>query len=392
MLRFNYLPLLLFPCLTWVSAQSSTPKFTAQEIDSKVSIGYGLAIGDMDGDGKQDILLADAREFVWYRNPTWERQVFAKLPGTRDNVCLSTEDIDGDGKIEIAVGANWNPAETTDEAKSGSVHYLVRPKTAGDLWQPVELPHEPTVHRMRWVKFAERGWALVVLPLHGRENRDGAGANGVKIQAYFPGKDPSVAADWKLETINDALHVTHNLDRQPAADGALIIGSKAGAYRWDRFGPGQQLTLKDATDSPLPVTPFPGIGEIRWLGREDLAAIEPFHGNVLAVYQAKDKLHYTRRILDSSLAQGHALGCADLLGTGQPQIVAGWREPNADKQFGVKIYWATGPDRAVWQSAWVDQNGMACEDLKLADLDGDGRLDIIAAGRSTKNLKIYWNR
>jgi hypothetical protein len=35
---------------------------------------------------------------------------------------------------------------------------------------------------------------------------------------------------------------------------------------------------------------------------------------------------------------------------------------------------------------------MACEDLKTGDLDGDGRPEIIAAGRSTKNLKIYWNR
>ena len=27
-----------------------------------------------------------------------------------------------------------------------------------------------------------------------------------------------------------------------------------------------------------------------------------------------------------------------------------------------------------------------------ADLDGDGRLDIVAGGRSTHNVKIYWNR
>jgi hypothetical protein len=34
---------------------------------------------------------------------------------------------------------------------------------------------------------------------------------------------------------------------------------------------------------------------------------------------------------------------------------------------------------------------MACEDLQVADLDGDGHLEIIAAGRRTHNVKIYFN-
>jgi hypothetical protein len=35
---------------------------------------------------------------------------------------------------------------------------------------------------------------------------------------------------------------------------------------------------------------------------------------------------------------------------------------------------------------------MACEDLQIADLNGDGKPDIIASGRSTNNLRIYWNK
>jgi hypothetical protein len=35
---------------------------------------------------------------------------------------------------------------------------------------------------------------------------------------------------------------------------------------------------------------------------------------------------------------------------------------------------------------------IACEDLLPADLDGDGDLDIIASGRATHNVVVYWNQ
>jgi hypothetical protein len=76
-----------------------------------------------------------------------------------------------------------------------------------------------------------------------------------------------------------------------------------------------------------------------------------------------------------------------VLGLERPQIVAGWREPNAAKEFGIRIY---REEAGKWRSDWVcAPNAMACEDLKLADLDGDGRPEIIAAGRATKNVVIY---
>src|SRR5687767_1878365 len=114
------------------------PKFTAQTIDDKVSIGYGLAIGDVDGDKKPDILLADKKQFVWYRNGDWKRFVMIDSLTTSDNVCIAARDLDGDGKVEVAVGAQWNPGETSDSTKSGSVHYLLRPSDPAQRWKAVQ--------------------------------------------------------------------------------------------------------------------------------------------------------------------------------------------------------------------------------------------------------------
>jgi hypothetical protein len=114
------------------------------------------------------------------------------------------------------------------------------------------------------------------------------------------------------------------------------------------------------------------------------------HGTHLTVYGIESDS--ARTVLTEDLAQGHALATGDLLGQGSDQIIVGWREPNAEKKVGLKMFISQGDTAGNWQGYWVDENGMACEDVRLADLDGDGKTDIIAAGRASHNLKIYWNR
>ncbi len=96
-------------------------------------------------------------------------------------------------------------------------------------------------------------------------------------------------------------------------------------------------------------------------------------------------------VLDSNIIEGHAHSAADLLGLGHSQIIAGWRRPNKDGKVGIKLYSKRSRSATEWQDQWIDQNGMACEDLQVMDMNGDGRLDIVASGRATNNLKIYWN-
>ena len=131
-----------------------------------------------------------------------------------------------------------------------------------------------------------------------------------------------------------------------------------------------------------------------------IATISPFHGSRLSVHHATDTSAqagepdptYTKTVLDESLRGGHGIAMADLMGDAGLEIVAGWRLPNADGEVGIKLFHSSSPGGQEWSSLWIDRNGMATEDLRIADLDGDGRADIVAAGRATKNLKVYWNR
>lgn len=369
------------------SIQSSQPKFEAQTIDNNISIGYGLALGDVDGDGKPDILLADKKQFVWYRNGDWKKFVMIQDITEHDNVCIAARDITGDGKVEVAVGAQWNPSETGNAEQSGSVHYLIRPEDPTQPWKAVKLHHEPTVHRMRWARSSEGKYYLVVLPLHGRGNTGGEG-EGVKVLAY---KYPSdVYGQWHTDTLDKNMHLTHNFDIVESKE-----GEKAGLYLAGKEG--IRFTSHHFQTTAGKAEKIPGIerstGEVKFGKASNtnfIATIEPMHGTEVVVYFKGDAAG--RIVLDNDVKEGHALAAADFLGAGSDQVVAGWRLPNKEGKVGIKLYVKKDSHGKQWESHWIDENGMACEDMQVIDLNGDGKTDIVASGRATKNLKIYWNR
>jgi FG-GAP-like repeat len=372
------------------------PNFEAQTIDSQISIGYGIAIGDVDGDKKPDILLADQKQFVWYRNGDWRRFVMAENLTERDNVCIAARDIDGDGKVEVAVGANWNPGETNDLTKSGSVHYLIAPKDRTQKWEAVKLHHEVTIHRMKWIKVDKKRFQLIVVPLHGLGNKNGEG-KGVKIWAYDVPKN--VKNEWKRMLVDSSLHMTHNfeiVENHPMSKkfSELVIGSKEGMRVFGFASSKENKTkiwFKTAEFNNIPtgeikLSPFPKENN-KYILPFYPTVISPMHGNKLITFMGNNK----ETLLTDNLNQGHALAVADFLGNGTHQIAVGWREPNSDKKVGIKFF-SQNNDTKNWQEFTLDDNKMACEDMQIADLNGDGKLDIVASGRSTKNLVVYWNK
>ena len=363
------------------------PKFRHVTIDDKVKIGYGTAIADMNGDKKPDIILCDARNIAWYENPSWKKHIIVENLTPRDHVCIAVRDIDGDGKAEIAAGAQWNPGETSDTAKSGAVFYLIPPADRTQKWTPVQLKHEPTTHRMRWFATPTGKFDLVVLPLHGRGNKGGKG-DGVRTLAYH--KPSDAEAKWSTTVIDDRMHTSHNFevaqwDKDDANE--MLLGGLEGVFLLNPAIRGG-WTRQQISNNPT--------GEVRQgagaRGEKFIADIEPMHGNQLSIYTAaKGKKLWDRNVIDDSLDQGHALATGDFLGTGSDQIVVGWRGTRRTGKVGVKLFYPTNEQRTEWKSLLIDDNEMATEDIRVADLNADGKIDIVAAGRATHNLKIYFN-
>ena len=406
----------IFPACLVLLATSATaeeprfPKFKAQEIATDLTVGYAVITADINEDRKPDIVVVDSKRVVWYENPTWKVHSVIAGKTKPDNVCIAAHDIDGDGHLDLVLGADWNPSNTKT---GGTLQWLKRGKTLDEEWTVYPIGEEPTVHRVRIADIDGDGKAQIILaPLHGREaTAKGNWMDGrpVRILAYPIPKDP-IKGPWEPKVLSEELHVVHNIWPIPAVkqgsdqsallavsyEGVHAVGLRDGKWVTNQIGAGNQANPKGSRGaseiklgilkSTNPDTPY-------------IATIEPWHGNEVVIYTRPENMGdlWRRHLLDDHLRWGHAVWCADLDGDGDEELIVGVRDNPAkgDKfteKCGVRIYKSTDATRHKWARELVDEGGVAVEDLTVADLNGDGKPDIIAVGRATKNAKIYWNQ
>jgi hypothetical protein len=387
------------------------PKFKTQEIDTGLKIGYAVLVADINGDKKPDIVVVDQHKVVWYENPgepggEWKKRVILDGKTRPDNVCAAAVDIDGDGLPEIVLGSAWKPFDTTVPAQ---LTWLKRGKTLDEEWTMHTIPcEEPTIHRIRVIENTRDGKPrLVSVPLMGRDATQKANwmdGRPVRITSYPIPANPEKPESWKPEVICEELHVAHNfcpLLTVPRKNEALLVANYEGVStlqrdgeKWvtSRIGEGNQANPKGNR----------GSSEIKQSGDKlgIIATIEPWHGNQVVTYTPGEpgKL-WERHVVDEQLRWGHAVWFADLDGDGIDELIIGVRDdpnPKAGDLFterrGVRIYKNVDGKGTKWERMILENGGVAVEDLAAADLDGDGKIDIVAVGRATGNCRIYWNQ
>ena len=401
-LKFKGLGLCLLVLLapSALFAQFNTKDWQVSQIVSDLTVGYAVHLCDLNSDGKTDVLVLDSRRIVAYYAPDFKPTEIAKDFAKPDLVCITSMDVNGDGRLDLVVGADWKPFNTKS---GGTIQWLRQPALAGEKWTVTPITEEPTIHRIKTADLDGDGKPEVIaVALMGYEASAKANwmdGRPVRVLSLKPGIKPE-SDPWCIQTLDQSLHVVHNFlpIREQGKDPFVITASYEGLGRLvlDKKGLGGKLKQLHAGNQEKPSSNR-GASEVARgkdaSGNEMFATVEPWHGNQIVTYeQNADKL-WTRKVLDEQLKWGHAVGLFDLDNDGIDEVVAGIRDnlsDNPGKRRGVRIYRRDKSDLTKWIGFVLEDGGVAVEDMAIADLNGDGLKDIVVSGRATQNARIYF--
>ena len=328
----------------WYAAPDFVPR-PLREIPETKGKEYLSSNGDhaydVDGDGWPDVISIDFfnPEMCWYKNPgpvglargwLWERHVLA-VTDTRNEV-IELRDLDGDGVPEIFVNC-W-------EKKASLVVWKFARGADG----------QPTiVKKVIGAEGGGHGYAF------GDVNGDGREDILTEIGWYERPAGDIYAHPWKLHRETALPHVSCPFIVARLTDSGRndLIWSKGhdfGIYWWEQ-GPAQA----DGTTT------------------------------------------WSEHLIDKSWSQGHCLAWADIDGDGQPELITGKRfrahgdgDPGGKEPACLYYYkWDKAARTFTRHTIAGPGEGIGGGlQIRVADLNGDGRPDIVVAGKSGTWLLI----
>jgi len=349
----------------------------APPVSAKMGLG-NLVVGDIDGDGHQEIITGGDGAMLWYRPDTGDRGVAAT---GKYHVGLALADIDGDGRLEIACGRERDG----EHRQHALVWYKPTPDLRGE-WA-MHVIDEHTMGGPHDVEFADV---------------DGDGVGEIIATACYVGiciyKRPSDPTQpWRKHIVHEGNSAegiaVGDLDgdgRTELVAGPYVFfqperGAWSGPWRRTDYAPYHREMCRVA------------ILDITGRGRGDIVCVdsEYFEGqlswfeNRLREDPARPWVEHK---LERPLIYAHSLHCrrdglaasiflAEMAG-------GGW---NAPYNYDARLLELTTTDGGkTWRRELLDQ-GQGTHQAVLHDIDNDGELEVVGKEWRIPRVQI-WKR
>jgi hypothetical protein len=366
---------------------AGSAQFVEHLVATDIRFGYQVLITDLNRDDRPDIvgLGAQMTELLWFENPEWQPHVITTE--AERMIFGDAADIDGDGIPEIALAYGFS---TRPSMSSGEIGILRHRGDPSEPWTLTEIDAFPASHRIRWGDIDGSGSPVLInAPLMTTDLPNGSDPDRLPIPLVY--YDPE---NWERQTITDEnAGATHGLlvwDTDGDGRDEVLSAGRLGihAHRLEADGSWSRRELSPGVPEPYPAG---GSSDVRSgtlnNNRPFFAAIEPYHGNEVAVYRQDGDEVWQRTVIETELANGHSLVVADLSGNGTSEIVAAGNRGESN----VYLYRAVDPAGNEWQRTVIDDS-IAANHCEAADINGDGRIDIVCiSSRQPNDLKWYEN-
>ncbi|MEI9977300.1 MAG: VCBS repeat-containing protein [Ignavibacteriota bacterium] len=371
--------LLVLPLFAAAPAQ-----FSEHTVGTGLRGGYQVVIADLNHDGKPDLiaLASGMPDLVWYENPGWQRHTIASGFTQMINVAAVPSGL-ADGIPDLVLASGFA------NVASRSVGLLNLLRHSGDPrepWNVTEIDRLTTSHRLRTADIDGSGRRVVIdAALTGAKAEPPDYRDTTPLVFYRPG-------EWKRQDIaphnSGLVHGIYVIDWDGDGRDEILTAGFEGIYLFKLGADGAWARQQIATGSaePWPKSGSSDIAVGRLAKERFLAAIEPWHGNQVAVY-LHNGAAWKRAVIDDTLADGHTILTADFDGSGRDTVVAGCRGGPRS----VFLYTADDPAGRKWTRQTLDGE-MPAAACAAGDLNGDGRIDIACIGSATGTLKWYENR
>ncbi len=323
-------------------------------------------LADLTGNGLPDIIIGGKQgdpNLFWYENPGWARHGIATVPNLEAGGALV--DVDGDGHLDIVAGEQWNGQQ---------LFWFRNPGNPRRPWRAYVITD-------RYFQYHDQLVADV----------DGDGepeivfcSQRAGLLAYYDLPDDPTVSTWPdshLHLISEGMENVEGLAFALLDDGPPVLIAGPNLFRrtargWDRqpYAPGFTMTRVAVGD-------LDGDGRLEIVlseGESDPARLAICHGP-----------DYAATVLDDGLFHPHSLELADFDGDGWLDIFVGEMGLNNHLDPRLMIFRNDGAGTLTPEIISV---GIPTHEAKVADIDGDGRPDIVGKGYSVPRIDLWLNR